>query len=75
MVRSWRDHNEQSNHLFTTAVVLQNNTTLVLYQKITQLWYLSIIYNYLLHESECDMVKYFKIKLISFQEPKAESKA
>ncbi len=41
--------------------------------------YVSSIYtyiNYLLHESECDMVKYFKSRLIYFHEPKeSENKA
>ncbi len=30
------------------------------------------IYNYLLHESECDMAKYFMSRLIYFHEPEAE---
>ncbi len=42
---------------------------------LADLYYIKTVY-YLLHESECDMVKYFTSRLIYFHEPKAsENKA
>ena len=59
---------------FASYIIIGNCNDFIAGAIITTLIYIYIyIYNiYILHESECDMVKYFMSRLIYFHEPEAE---